>query len=278
MSQIFETVRVALERDRRLLKQQEDSLKKLPDGYLSKKEVKGYTYLYHNVQAKAAGNGEPTAPKRRIAQRCLNLKEKADVELAAALQYKRYLQSSLPVLRSNVKCCDYFVRHYQVQDPAFTRNTLPAAYRLPAFQFPHSEDIHTDKWAAASFRSNPLYPEKLLHATRGGCKVRSKSEALICEMLYAAGVPFRYEAALDLGCGTFYPDFTILRKRDRKLIYWEHAGMADENFYLQRHLHKLEQYAEYEILPWENLIVTYDRADGSIDLVQLDRIIGIMLK
>ena len=66
------------------------------------------------------------------------------------------------------------------------------------------------------------------------------------------------------------PDFTIIRARDGKIIYWEHCGMMDDPGYRARNKKKLKEYEEAGIVPWDNLIVTYDTIEGGLrgDLVE----------
>lgn len=62
------------------------------------------------------------------------------------------------------------------------------------------------------------YPERLIHKTSAGIDVRSKSEAMIVQVLHSHKIPFRYECALHIGSITLYPDFTIRIPRPVKCI------------------------------------------------------------
>ena len=81
------------------------------------------------------------------------------------------------------------------------------------------------------FDRNEMYPDGLIHRTLGGKIVRSKSEMIIAGILEANDVPFRYEAALNLGNHTYYPDFTILTPGRGELLFWEHFGMMSDEEY-----------------------------------------------
>lgn len=52
---------------------------------------------------------------------------------------------------------------------------------------------------------------------------------------------------------------------DGSLLSWEHCGLVGDPSYMFKHKRKLEQYEEYGIVPWRNLIVTYDDEKGNID-------------
>lgn len=66
--------------------------------------------------------------------------------------------------------------------------------------------------------------------------------------------PFRYECALHLGFETIYPDFTILHPLSKKIIYWEHFGLMDNENYIKNVCFKIQQYAQNGIIPSVNLI------------------------
>lgn len=131
-------------------------------------------------------------------------------------------------------------------------------------------------WAAAGYTQSDYRPEEKIHTTSRGLKVRSKSEAAICEILYSLGVEFRYEEVIYISGRRIIPDFTIRRKSDGKIFYWEHFGMMDLPAYRKKHHEKMDLYEFAGIVPWDNLITTYDK-DGSIDLKYIEAIVRTML-
>lgn len=120
-------------------------------------------------------------------------------------------------------------------------------------------------WEQASYEQSDYKPEMRKHITSRGLKVRSKSELLIAEKLYAHNIPFHYEQVLHFGTTTLIPDFTI-RRNDGKMFIWEHEGMTNVQEYLDWQNQKGRLYASKGIVPWDNLIVTYDNEEGMIDL------------
>ncbi len=124
-----------------------------------------------------------------------------------------------------------------------------------------------DDWIKKDYPKNPWQPEHLIHVAVTGEIVRSKSEALIIGALYSGAIPYRYEAALELpGSITVYPDFTIRRPRDHRIMYWEHFGMLKKPDYLKHARSKLKLYSENGIVLWNNLILSFDQENGGIDL------------
>ena len=146
---------------------------------------------------------------------------------------------------------------------------------LPAQQGRITErDIYI--WRSIKYEGNPYRPEQKIHRTPGGIYVRSKSELLIATHLEYMDIPYRYEAPLVLEGNTVYPDFSILRPADHKLIYWEHMGMLGDFDYAQKASMKLMQYFQCNIRPYDNLITTYDD-NGTLDMAHIEQITNTML-
>ena len=81
-------------------------------------------------------------------------------------------------------------------------------------------------------------------------------------MYYELGIPYRYEAEVQLSNGKIkYPDFTLLNIRTREVIYHEHLGLMDDENYRKVNLIKLDEYRRNGIYLGKNLIITYE-AEG----------------
>lgn len=128
-----------------------------------------------------------------------------------------------------------------------------------------------DAWAAAPYEKSNYKPKGRKIRTSRGLMVRTKSEALICELLYEYGIPFRYEQVIHTADGIIVPDFTFETAAGTEL-YWEHAGMLTDPRYSLRHHLKMMQYEASGLYPWRDLIVTYD-IDNEIDGQRIGAII-----
>ena len=81
--------------------------------------------------------------------------------------------------------------------------------------------------------------------TIDGNDVRSKSEVIICNLLYNAGIRYKYEEVLEYEPGKIInPDFTIMLSNGKK-VYWEHVGMLGNEKYDSDWSHKMEIYEKY---------------------------------
>ena len=110
--------------------------------------------------------------------------------------------------------------------------------------------------------------------SKKGERVRSKSEKIIADIFCDLGIEYKYECPLKLkGVGIVYPDFTILRKRDGKEIYWEHDGRMDDPKYAEKAVRKINSYIANGYFPGDNLIVSFESSGNVLN----DRIIKSMI-
>ncbi len=111
----------------------------------------------------------------------------------------------------------------------------------------------------------------LIHTTSRGDIVRSKSEALIAELLFARDIDYAYERRLGFADGTFrYPDFTLEDDDRGRTIYWEHLGLLADPVYAERWVAKRKWYADHGVVSYPAdgstvLVCSSDDAGGGID-------------
>ena len=105
--------------------------------------------------------------------------------------------------------------------------------------------------------------------TQLGKVVRSKSEAIIGSLLESFGVNYYYDRRVIFTLpegGSVYrcPDF-IIPCPDGMTFFWEHLGLLNDKNYLAENSEKLRLYALNGIMPGNNLIITSDDSNGSLD-------------
>ena len=122
--------------------------------------------------------------------------------------------------------------------------------------------------------------ERLIHRTERGEAVRSKSEVIIANLLYARGLPYRYEEPLEIDSVVKYPDFTIDDDDTGETYFWEHLGLLGNDAYRRGWELKRQWYDDHGVAPIDvggghrgNLIVTEDSKDGGIDSQSAGRLI-----
>lgn len=132
------------------------------------------------------------------------------------------------------------------------------------------EQAHSQRYEMKSY---PLNEETGLKTEKGDL-VRSKSEKIIADKLYAMKIPYIYEKPLTLsGNIRVVPDFTVLNKYTREEMYWEHFGMMDNVDYCEKAIHKLRNYQKNKIYQGQKLLVTYETSSQFINVKELEDII-----
>ena len=205
-----------------------------------------------------------------------------DTEKVKVLCRKKYILRVLDLIAANRRCLETAERELRTMEFNEILQGLPAVYQtVPEeyFQFAVTGDIlrkrmeqetqlerEIREWAEAPYEQSSYKPWLKTNTTSRGEKMRSKGEVNIAEKLYQYDVPFRYEEVLRIGSHEFAPDFKPRRRRDGKIFYLEHCGMPFDEKYMARHKWKMEQYESVGIVPWDNLIVTYNDIYGNLDM------------
>lgn len=110
------------------------------------------------------------------------------------------------------------------------------------------------------------YAHYLIHRTRMGQLVRSKSELVIANMLEDLGIPYRYELPFhgERQPGQKLPDFTFATPAGTPVI-WEHLGMLNRTEYALGWEEKRQWYAANGLIEGQNLFTTRDDERGGLD-------------
>ncbi len=137
-----------------------------------------------------------------------------------------------------------------------------------------SDDEYIKRWQAVEYTGKLFADESQEIITERGERVRSKSEKIIADKLYALGIPYRYEYPLILeGNIKIYPDFTILKMPAKEEVYLEHFGMMDKSEYVANVLYKLSTYERNGIYLGVNLFITYETSKITLNTRTLDGLI-----
>ncbi len=145
-------------------------------------------------------------------------------------------------------------------------NLTPGQKRLvtPIFM---SDAEYVARWIEEHPGGANPYNIEAGYDTERGEIVRSKSEKIIADKLYAMGIPYSYECKLAMqGTPVMYPDFTILNTATRKTWYWEHFGLTDDDLYRDNMSHKLNIYEGKGLFLGEGLIITTEGEHTQLDI------------
>jgi len=121
-----------------------------------------------------------------------------------------------------------------------------------------------EEWGALPYCENTAFLERKTQLTSRGVACRSKSEVAILEKYDAFHIPYHYDEMVIFGNRAFAPDL-IAARFDGTLAYHEHFGLSDPD-YRRKSNWKMDLYDAEGIRPGKNLICTYDREDGSINM------------
>lgn len=183
---------------------------------------------------------------------------KNDDKLINTLATKKYFQALLDDLENELDTVNFCLEKYSsisskadclVKDPKYG-NVILKNIKTP------SQEL--DEWSKAEYRQSNIHAEALQFKSSSGHMVRSKSELLIANALFAHRIPFRYECELVLNEIPMYPDFTIRHPITGEYKYWEHFGLIDSPTYVNNLSQKLGIYCQNNIIPSVNLIMTFE--------------------
>ena len=222
-------------------------LKKYPKGYINLCKDKGKYRMYRMTKDE---NGY-------VKRNYLPLKE---IELAKKLARKKYLQRMLADKENELACT---MKYLNMRHPGGHQELLSK-------ESPYRALILEDTWEGQEYEKNSEYPEQLIVKAPKGEYVRSKSEALIANALYDAGIEYRYECATMIGGIKYYPDFTVRVPGTKITKIWEHFGKIDDPEYFSKMMRKISAYIKAGYVPGVNLIFTFESSTSplTIDVVK----------
>jgi hypothetical protein len=242
------------------IKMAERSLKKAPPGKLCLSRSGGKVQFYCRADA--------TDKKGKYIR-------KKDTEVIRRLAQKTYDEKF-------VKTALQLLKLVQDKDCSVTEHCLMQVYdempdEMQHFVTPYiiSDKQFVDMWLAREYDGKGFGEYDPDIYTEKGERVRSKSEKLIADKLYMLGIPYLYEAPLNLkGFGTVYPDFTLLDVEKREDIYYEHLGMMSDAEYSAKALRKIKVYGQNGYFPGDRLLISFEGSSDPVDI----RLVTDMLK
>ncbi len=246
------------------IKRTEERLTNAPSGQIIVREHKGIVYYYRNFE---------------------NMREeyisKDKEALIKALAQKRYDQRILSTFQhekaiiertlETIKCNARFKSEEQIWQ------NFPDKLKPYVAQDPITHEGTIQEWENRTWRFKKE-TSKYKYISLKGERVRSKSECLIADRLFTAGIPYHYEEPLPLGPSQYgqviiYPDFAVLNPKTLKVYYWEHMGKLGDEEYAVKAKYRLEQYADAEYFLGKDLIISFETNTSPLNLVYIDRLI-----
>lgn len=157
--------------------------------------------------------------------------------------------TTLESMRTAVVECDPVLQTQQALHPA--RKKLIELIHVPDSAF-------VAAWKAVPF--SKMAVDSAEFRTDNGEFVRSKSELIIANELFKAGVPYRYEFPVIMTetKKQLRPDFFCLNVRTRQQFVWEHFGMMQNGDYQDKAFEKIMLYRMHKTTPDCEFICTQE--------------------
>lgn len=215
-------------------------------------------------------------------KKCRLYLNKTELEYRKELQERYYLERAVELCRKNIEMLDLVKDSYYSIDPADVIRNAPLAYREQenATRLTYgyeSESTWKKKKLAEKAKHSVPFPDYLRHIAGDGTVTRSKSEALIIDLLNMKGIPYVYDYPLDLGSKTKWPDFVILDKKHKRELLIEHLGRMDDKDYREDQTEKLGLYIQAGYVPNVNLLLTFDDKNGNINVPAINRMLDAIM-
>ena len=237
------------------LKNLADSIIKMqknePDGMLRITNKKGKVRMYLR-------ENESDRSGRYIPQ--------SEYELACRLANKGYLSKALTTVNGEINHLEKYVddcEGYTIEE-LFGKISTPRQDMLePVIE---TDEMFVARWKSQQFIQKTFGDDTISYKSKLGEKFRSKSELLIADELYSAGIPYRYECKTIIGSVPVYPDFTVLNVARRRVYIWEHLGKLDDPDYANNTTIKLNNYLAHGYYPGVNLLLSWETSKAPLKM------------
>ena len=183
-------------------------------------------------------------------------------ELLSRLAQKRYDEQMAKTIRERINAIEKSLKPLEKlkdrKDLAYIYDDMPKELKQHIKPRMDENEEYAANWQSKKLLTNSMEKKHPCKTLRGEY-VRSKSEALIADRLFARGVPYHYEPMVMLtGRPTLCPDFYVLNKRTKENFFWEHLGMMDDPTYCNRNMKKIRDYTDMGYIQGKDLIITYE--------------------
>ncbi|MBQ8030221.1 MAG: hypothetical protein IJ260_01590 [Butyrivibrio sp.] len=226
------------------IRELEKELKTMPAGTLvynrTTKNGKDY-YSWYNQIEKAGTRTRTSLSKKNCFEEVSNLAR------------KKFIKSLLDDKYNELQCVNYYLCHRKDEKYTAFLNDDSPYYELLC-----SDNLTKKEWEYLEYNKSNDHPEHLIIPAPKGDLVRSKSEAMIAQVLFSHQIPYRYEEIHDIDGYPIATDFTVLHPKTKAIKLWEHLGLSDQLNYQQTIEFKMIHYLRDGYLPGYDLILTFE--------------------
>lgn len=241
----------------KLSRKTSEKLREYPEGSIKIKKCKSGVYYYRSDM-----------PERD------KIIPKNDINLVKQLAQKNYLEAVLKTSSSEAAFLNQVIENYPdlTSEAVYSRLSDERKQLVRPILLP--DDQYIAEWQSKPYITKPFRNDAPVYITMRGERVRSKSEMIIADRLYANNIPYRYECPLILNGILIHPDFTILRIPDRKELYLEHCGRIGDEDYSDDFVDRINLYSDNGIVVGDRLFLTFETVNKPLDVRTIDRLIS----
>lgn len=185
---------------------------------------------------------------------------KEDSELKSQLAFKKYATAAVKNISEEIDKLEK-VQKLELKDSLIgTYEDLNQGVKQLINPIVVDDETYIKMWKSIPYEGLSFSPDdKTEYYSNLNERMRSKSEVSIANMLLELGIPYKYECPIIRKNGeNFYPDFTILDIKRRRIIYLEHLGRMGDSSYIMKNIWKLDEYKKMGIYLGVNLFITFE--------------------
>lgn len=193
-----------------------------------------------------------------------------DTEVIRQMIQKDLINKTLTAAKNEAEALKSNIIEYPKRTMEEVYDSLPEDRKQYAFPLILSNAQYAKEWLSIPFKPKPPAKDAPEFYTMKGEQVKSKSEVIIADRLYAKGIPYKYECPVLIGEKVFHPDFTILRLSDRKILYHEHCGKMGDSGYVNDMIGRVNDYGRTGVFCGDRLFFSFESSDQPMDMSWLD--------
>lgn len=207
-------------------------------------------------------------PQYHINGKYLSKKNLKSAKIIAQVQYSKKI---VPELEKKIRAIDVALKIYEGKRIEKIYTEMCEGRRMLVMPVQVPEDDFVKNWINEEYEVYDRWDDvQTEYITIKGERVRSKSEKMIADELFANNIPYKYEYPLELKVGNttkvFRPDFKVLNRRTRQEYIVEHLGMMDKYGYNNSVLNKIDVFEHNGYLIGVNMLLLHETTDGPISI------------
>lgn len=186
---------------------------------------------------------------------------KENLDEIETIAQRDYNKKVLVAIEANIKTLEAFLAKFCGGEIAEAFTKLKPGRKSMVQPIAVTDEDYAAAWLSFPYKAKGFESGTAEIFSANGLRVRSKSEAIIADILSDASIPFRYEFPVNIrSMGTIHPDFYCINPRTRKEFIWEHFGMMSDSNYAENAIGKIFLYAKAGWTLGSNLLATFESA------------------